>query len=171
MPALRIAFLSTLAAAPAFAELRVTYADSSPDRITIENRSGCDLGALELAIDLGASPAGLIFDTSGQGAGVAAYAPLEIVGGGEQVRGLGAVTDGDSRLVIALDFLAGNGAVSIAVDVDDTSPASELGRTIISPSEIAGATAHARRAPDAPPISATFGPDGVAVLPLEACIA
>ena len=172
MHALRFALcLPALAAAPALAELHVTYVDSAPDRLTIENRSGCDLGPFELVIDLGASPAGLIFDTSGAGAGFAGYAPLGIVGGAEQVRGLSAVTDGDSRLVIDLHFLAGNGTVAIAVDVDDTSPASELGRTIIAPSEIAGAMVHARRAPDTPPLSAAFDPDGVAVVPLEACIA
>ena len=162
--------LAALIASPALAELRVSYVDSAPDRFTIRNSSGCDLGPVRLAIELGASPAGLIFDTSGAGAGFAGYAPLEIVGGADQVRGIGAVTDGDSRLVIELDFLAAGGTVAIAVDVDDTSPASELGRTIISPAEIAGAVAEAGR-PGGPPVSAAFGPDGVAVVPLEACIA
>lgn len=172
MHALRVSLcLALCGALPALAELRVTYVDSAPDRITIMNRSGCDLGPFELVIDLGASPAGLIFDVSGAGAGFAGFAPLQIVGGGEQVRGLSAVTDGDSRLTIELDHLAGNGTVAIAVDVDDTSPTSELGRTIISPAEIAGAAAHVRRLGGAPAISATFGPDGAATLPLEACIA
>ena len=162
--------LCVLVAGPAMAELRVSYVDSSPDMITIHNASGCDLGPFELAIDLGTSPAGLIFDVTVEGAGFAAFAPLEIAGGGEQVVGVSAVADGDSRLVLDLDFLAGNGSVSIAVAVDDTSAASQLGRTIVSPAEIAGATAHASRG-EAPPVSASFGPEGVAVLPLEACIA
>jgi hypothetical protein len=172
MHALRLALcLPLLAAAPARAELGLSFVDSSPDRITIQNRSGCDLGAFELVVDLGASPAGLIFDTSGEGAGFAAFAPLEIISGADQVRGLGALMDGDTRLAIELDFLAGKGTVALAVDVDDTSLASELGRTIVSPAEIAGATAHIRRPGGAPPLSATFGPDGTATLPLEACIA
>lgn len=163
--------LTALAAGPAMAELRVSYVDRSPDLITIHNASGCELGPFELAIDLGTSPAGLIFDVTGAGAGFAAFAPLEIAGGGEQVVTVGALTDGDSRLVLELDFLAGNGTVSLAVDVDDTSAASQLGRTIISPAEIAGATAEVRRPAGGPPLTATFGPDGVAILPLEACIA
>lgn len=169
--ALCLAVAPVLAVAPALAELRVGYVDSAPDRFTIHNRSGCDLGPFELVIDLGASPAGLIFDTSGGGAGFAGHAPLEIVGGAEQVRGVGAITDGDSRLVIDLDFLAGNGTVSIAVDVDDTREASDLGPTIVSPAEIAGAAAYVHRPAGAPPLAATFGQNGVAVLPLEACIA
>ena len=68
--------LPALVAAPAIADIRVSYVDSSPDKITIENRSGCALGPFELAIDLGRSAAGLIFDTSGAGAGYAAFAPL-----------------------------------------------------------------------------------------------
>ena len=171
MNALRLApFLVLLAAAPATAELRVSYVDSSPDWITVLNTSGCDLGPFELTIDLGASPAGLIFDVSGAGAGFAGYAPLAVVDGGDQVLSVTAVTDGDSRLVLELDFLAGNGTVRVAIDVDDTSPASELGPTIISPAEITGATAHVSRG-GATPLSASFGPDGVAILPLEACIA
>ena len=60
--------LPALVAAPAVADIRVSYVDSSPDIITIENRSGCALGPFEFAIDLGRSAAGLIFDTSGAGA-------------------------------------------------------------------------------------------------------
>src|SRR5690606_1474681 len=101
-------------AAPASAELRVHYVDSSPDWFTILNGSACELGPFELVIDLGASPAGLIFETSGAGAGFNGYAPLAVVEGDEQVVSIGQVTDGDSRLVIGPDFLAGGGTVRIA---------------------------------------------------------
>lgn len=137
MPSLRLAALMAAIATPALAELRVTYVDSYPDAITIENRSGCDLGPFELTIDLGASPAGLIFDTSGRGAGLAGYAPVQIIDGREQVLGISRVEDGDSMLVVKLDFLGGGGTVTLAVDVDDTSPGSALGQTIIAGSEIA----------------------------------
>ena len=171
-PSFRVALcLPFLLPGPALAELRVSYVDSSPDWFTILNGSACELGPFELVIDLGASPAGLIFDISGAGAGFNGHAPLAVVEGAEQVVSIGQVTDGDSRLVIALDFLAGGGTVRIAVDVDDTDPQSELGPTLISPAEIAGAVAEVRRGEDGPPISAAFGPDGVAVLALEACIA
>lgn len=169
-PVLRLAPCLALLATPALAELRVTYVDRSPDWITIRNDSGCDLGPFELTVDIGRSPAGLIFDVSGSGAGFAGYAPLAVVEGAEQVVAIGELIDGDTRLVVELDFLAGDGSVRIAVDVDDTRADSEFGRTIISPAEIAGAVAEARRGA-APPLSGTFGPDGVATVPLEACIA
>ena len=157
-------------AAPALADLRVSYVDSAPDTITIENRSGCDFGPFELTIDLGHSPAGLIFDTTGTAAGFAAFAPLEIVGGAEQVLDLSAVTDGDSRLIISLDLLGAGGRVTLAVDVDDTSARSALGRTRISGSEIAGAVAEARLIAGGPSYAGVFGTDGVAIVPLQACI-
>jgi hypothetical protein len=154
----------------AFADIRVVYVDSAPDTITITNRSGCDLGPFELTIDLGQSPAGLIFDTSGQGAGYAGFAPLRVVGGAEQVLEVGLVTDGDNRLILKMDFLGSLGSVLIEVDVDDTDEASALGRTIIAGSEIAGAAAEVRLIAGGPPHSGKFGTDGVAIVPLEACI-
>ena len=162
--------LFALVAAPGYADLRVTYVDRSPDLITIENRSGCDLGSFELTIDLGQSPAGLIFDTTGRGAGLAGYAPLQIVDGGAQVLGLSAVSDGDSMLRLEMDFLRSHGSVTLAVDVDDTSAGSELGQTIIAGSEIAGAVADARFTSGGASHRGVFGPDGVAIVPLEACI-
>lgn len=168
---LRLALgLQLLIPSAALADLRVSYVDNSPDVITIENRSGCDLGPFELVVDLGRSPAGLIFDTSGTGAGYAAFAPLEIIGGAEQVTGISAVTDGDSRLLLELDFLSGGASVALAVDVDDTSTASAGGRTIIAGSEIAGAVAEARLTAGGPSYPGIFGTDGVAIVPLEACI-
>ena len=166
----RLALLLTALAPPALADVTVSYIDSAPDWITVQNRSGCDLGPFELTIDLGRSPAGLIFDTSGAGAGLSAYAPVEIVGGREQVLGISRVTDGDTKLVLKMDFLGGGGTVTLAVDVDDTSPGSAMGQTIVTGAEIAGAVAEARMAGGGAPQSGTFGPDGVAVVPLEACI-
>jgi hypothetical protein len=150
--------------------IRVSYVDSSPDLITIQNRSGCNLGPFELMIDLGRSPAGLIFDTSGSGAGFAGYAPLEIVGGAEQVLGMSAITDGDDALILEMDFLSSGGSVALAVDVDDTNATSELGQTIISGPEIAGAVAEARLTAGGQSYRGVFGEDGVAIVPLEACI-
>ena len=166
----RLAALAGLIAAPALADLSVSYVDSYPDIITITNRSGCDLGPFRLVIDLGRSPAGLIFDTSAEGAGFAGHAALEIIGGGEQVLGLGRVTDGDRQLVLDLDFLGAEGSVVLAVDVDDTSPVSLLGQTIVAGAEIAGATAEAQLSAGGPVQTGTFGVDGRAVVPLEACI-
>ena len=156
--------------APAYADIRISYVDSAPDTFTITNRSGCDLGPFELIIDLGQSPAGLIFDTSERGAGYAGFAPLRIVGGAEQVLEVGLVTDGDNRLILKMDFLGGGSSVLLEVDVDDTNEASALGPTIIAGSEIAGAAAEVRLIAGDMAHSGTFGTDGVAIVPLEACI-
>lgn len=169
MPLPRLAALLALAAAPAAADLAVTFEDSSPDWFFIENRSACDLGPFELVIDLGRSPAGLILDVSETGAGFAGFAPLEIVGGGNQVLGVAEARDGDRQLVLRLDFLGGSQRVILAVDVDDTRDNSLYGRTIVAPDEIAGAVAEARLT-GGPPVTGTFGPDGRAIVPLEACI-
>ena len=162
--------LVALAATPALADIRVSFVDSSPDQITIRNRSGCALGPFELTIDLGRSAAGLIFDTSGTGAGYAAFAPLEVVSGAEQLLGISAVTDGDSRLRLELDFLDSGASLVLAVDVDDTSTESAGGRTTIAGSEIAGAVAEAQLGAGGPSYPGVFGVDGVAIVPLEACI-
>lgn len=106
----------------------------------------------------------------GTGAGYAGFASLEIVGGAEQVTGISSVTDGDSRLVLQLDSLGGRASVSLAVDVDDTSPESAAGQTIITGSEIAGAVAEARLTAGSASYPGIFGTDGVAFVPREACI-
>jgi hypothetical protein len=165
-----VLYLLILFATPSLADLRVTYTDSSPDLIMIENRSGCDLGPFELTIDLGRSPAGLIFDTTANSPGLAGFAPLTIVSGKEQVLDVSAVTDGDDRLLLKLDFLRGGGSVSLAVDIDDTSPASALGQTIVAGSEIAGSEVAARLTAGGPFHTGAFGADGVAVVPVESCI-
>lgn len=170
-PALHLALgLAMLAATPAEADLRVSFLDSSPDRIVIQNRSGCDLGPFELTIDVGRSPAGLIFDTSSDGPGFSAFAPLEITAGAGQVLRHGTITDGDTRLVLGMDFLPGGGTVALAIDVDDTRADSHLGRTIIAGPEIAGAGAEARLTSGGAPYTGVFDSDGVAIVPLEACI-
>jgi len=64
----------TLCATPAFADIEVTFLESAPkDRFTFTNTGACDLGPAVLSLDLAGSAAGLIFDTSGAGAGVEVF--------------------------------------------------------------------------------------------------
>lgn len=81
---MRLAALAFLIALPsaAIADLTVSFRDGAPkDRFTLSYDGVCALDDLDVQIDLGTAPAGLIFDTSGAGAGVEVFQPLEWVVG------------------------------------------------------------------------------------------
>ncbi|MEO1695473.1 MAG: aggregation factor core, partial [Pseudomonadota bacterium] len=66
--ALVITLCALVAATPARADLEVRFDEGAPkDRFTVENTSGCAIGAAQITIDLSGSPFGLIFDTTGSG--------------------------------------------------------------------------------------------------------
>lgn len=65
---MRLATLALLTALPstAMADLTVSFRDGAPkDRFTLSYDGACALDQLDVQIDLGTAPAGLIFDTSG----------------------------------------------------------------------------------------------------------
>jgi len=73
-----LALLATLITSPVLADIEVTFLESAPkDRFTFTNTGACDLGPAVLSLDLSGSAAGLIFDTSGDGAGVEVFQPYE----------------------------------------------------------------------------------------------
>lgn len=117
------------------AELVVTFRDGAPkDRFTLTYDGSCVSGATRVDIDLGTAPAGLIFDTTGAGAGVLVFQPLEWVVG--QAR-TSAVTDGDTVVSFELAPLSPGESLAFTVDIDDTTSTSQ---TIVSGSEMSGAT-------------------------------
>lgn len=121
----------------AIADIRVEFDEGAPkDRFTISNISGCALMKGEVLIDLSKSKAGLIFDTTGQGAGVEVFQPLEFTQGQNFLTNEPQVKDGDNsvRLVFA-NFDPGS-SISFTIDVDDTIGQREI---TVSGSEIAGA--------------------------------
>ncbi|WP_415404596.1 aggregation factor core [Tateyamaria sp. SN3-11] len=124
--------LTPLAAA---ADLTVTFRDGAPkDRFTLSYDGACALSDLTVQIDLGTAPAGLIFDTTGAGAGVEVFQPLEWVTG---VARTSAVTDGDTSLTLALDTLAPGETLAFTIDIDDTTSTRQI---TVDGSEMAGAT-------------------------------
>ena len=168
---LRAAVLIVLLAAPqALADVRVTFIEGAPkDRFVITNTSACPTGALQVTIDLSTSSAGLIFDTTGSGAGVSVYQPFELVTGHDHVTAASKISDGDRRAVLDISDIPGKDEVAFTIDVDDTLPASANGQTMILDSEMAGSQLKIR-AGGGRPITAPFDGTGTALAPWEVCL-
>ncbi|MCY4178906.1 MAG: aggregation factor core [Litoreibacter sp.] len=130
-----------LVASPALADISVEFREGAPkDRFTFTNTGTCAIGPATLELDLGDSAAGLIFDTTGAGAGVEVFQPYETVAGAASLASVSQVRDGDNRLELSLSKLAPGGSIAFTIDVDDTLRDSALGQIRVSDSEIAGAT-------------------------------
>ncbi|MGB3409214.1 MAG: aggregation factor core [Jannaschia sp.] len=151
--------LAALLAAPAQAELVVTFDEGAPkDRFTLSHEGGCPLTGAVIIIDLEPAPAGLIFDVTGSGPGVAVFQPFEIVLG--QLASPPQVKDGDQAIALTPRLAAGE-RLAFTIDVDDT--VSTRG-TIVSDAEIAGATVQVGD------VRGVFGADAVARVPLPDCL-
>lgn len=121
----------------ASADIQVKFDEGAPkDRFTISNLSGCTIDKGDFVIDLSKSTAGLIFDTTNQGAGVEVFQPFEITSGSAFLSNLPRVSDGDNQVKLSfVDFRKGE-KISFTVDVDDTIGQREI---TVSGSEISGA--------------------------------
>ncbi|WP_227271654.1 aggregation factor core [Roseobacter weihaiensis] len=134
------------------------------DRFTVENAGSCPLGEFTLRIDLGASAAGLIFDVTGQGAGVQVFQPLELVEGQAFLSEVPQVRDGDNVIVLPVMSLSPGGRIVFTVDVDDTAGSRA---TIVSGAEIQDAKIVLEQ--NATLLEATFGQDAVAGVAFSGC--
>ncbi|WP_299298225.1 hypothetical protein [uncultured Tateyamaria sp.] len=146
-------------ASPALAaSLTVTFQDGAPkDRFTIVHDGSCAAAPTHLVIDLGTAPAGLIFDTTGAGAGVEVFQPLEWVTGSARTS---AVTDGDTALTLSLDRIAPGETLAFTIDIDDTTSARQI---TVDGSEMAGASLRMAGT------EAVFDASGRARIDLPAC--
>ena len=155
-----------LSATTATADLAVTFVEGAPkDRFILTNIGKCPLPAMDVTLDLGTAPAGLIFDVTGQGAGVEVFQPFEMVLGAEHLSGVPVVQDGDAAIRLSLRGLGPEQTVSFTIDVDDTGGGRQ---TIVDGAEIAGAVVRAVMPSAAP--SAGFDASARAVLPFAACV-
>ena len=144
--------VALFAATAASADLLVTFDEGAPkDRFTFQNNSACALSATTLALDLKGSAGALVFDTTGQGAGVEVFQPFELVSGQAVVTGNSAVTDGDTRLTIDITGLNAGDKLAFTIDVDDTLGQREI---TVNDAEISGAMVTSTQAGKA--ASATF---------------
>lgn len=113
--------LLTLGTAASAGDLAVTFTEGAPkDRFDIINTGNCPLPAGLLTIDLEGTAGGLIFDVTGTGAGVDVFQPFEAVSGGAALTALPQVTDGDTRIDLALAALPAGAALAFTIDIDDT---------------------------------------------------
>ena len=132
-------FAALCLATPALsAGLTVNFQDGAPkDRFTLFYDGSCATTAMEVVIDLGTAPAGLIFDTTSAGAGVKVFQPLEWVVGGARTS---AVTDGDTTVRLELNALTPGEMLAFTIDIDDTTSNHQ---TTVNGSEMVGATLRA----------------------------
>lgn len=116
--------------ANAFADIRVTYTDSSPtDHFVIKNVSGCLLNKGKVTIDFSTSIGRLVFDIDRNGWGYGfgednylggTYQPLTIVSGEQFVKQMTEVKDGDNRFELEFVNFEHGDTIAFNVDVDDT---------------------------------------------------
>lgn len=129
--------LLALTAATAQADVAVSFQEGAPkDRFTLTNTGDCALPALRATLDIGAAPAGLIFDTTSRGAGVQVFQPFELVKGASLLRKTPVVGDGDTAIDFDLKGMAPNASLAFTIDVDDTGGGREI---TVSGSEMQGA--------------------------------
>lgn len=124
----------------AAADLQVAFIEGAPkDRFRIENAGGCPISNGAITLDLAGSQGRLIFDTTGQGAGVEVFQPFDLVEGANRLAALPQVTDGQSEIRLEVAQLAPGERITFTIDVDDTIGQREI---TVSGSEIAGAMVH-----------------------------
>lgn len=169
MRLLALTCLVALSAAPAAAEVLVSFRDGAPvDRFTIEHAGSCDLGEATIVIDLTESAGGLIFDVTAQGAGVNVSQPLSVAAGASIIDDITPVSDGDRRLEINVTALAVGARIELTVDLDDTRTTAGYGATRVSGPEMSGARAalviRGRE------IDARFDATGAARIPASGCL-
>lgn len=133
-----------MAAGAARADIAVRFIEGAPkDRFEFVNRAPCALTATDITLDLAPAPAGLLFDTTAQGAGVEVFQPFELVDGASALSGHTRVTDGDRQVTLQVRRLEPGARIAFTVDVDDT--LGPRGITVAG-SEIAGALVRVRAA-------------------------
>lgn len=158
-PALSLLALAAFTPSLALADLTVSFRDGAPkDRFTLTYDGTCALDRLDVQIDLGTAPAGLIFDTSGAGAGVEVFQPLEWVAGNASTSD---VSDGDTLLAVSLNEVTPGATWAFTVDIDDTTSTRQI---TVDGSEMAGATLRAEGT------SAVFDGTGAATVALNSCL-
>lgn len=128
----------TCLATPVFAGIELQFYEGAPkDRFEIRNISPCTLDDKTVTIDLTASNGGLIFDVTGEGAGVEVFQPLELVAGSERLVQKPLVKDGDTTMALDITKLERGETIAFTIDVDDTAGQREI---TVNGSELAGAT-------------------------------
>ena len=150
--------------------INVDFVESAPkDRFVITNVGTCTVENMVFELDLSQSQGGLIFDTTGAGAGVEVFQPFEVIAGDiAQISDEG-VKDGDSQLALRIGNLQPGGIASFSIDVDDTlRDESALGEIRVAGSEMSGGAVQVTVG-NAAPQSSAFDEVSSAVIQLPSC--
>lgn len=159
------ALLLSVIALPSHADILVRFIEGAPkDRFDITNQRACALEQTDVVIDLSGSAAGLLFDVTGQGAGVDVFQPFELVAGADAVASHTAVRDGDRQVTLKVSRLGPGASIAFTVDVDDTVDARGI---TIAGSEIQGAVVRVGR--QGSYASGAFSREGTARVTMPAC--
>jgi hypothetical protein len=154
-----------LSAGVAQADLAVRFDEGAPkDRFTLTNTGTCALPAFDVTLDLGSAPSGLIFDVTGNGAGVQVFQPLALVTGQDTLRSTPKVRDGDNAITFNFKGLNAEQMLAFTIDVDDTSGGREI---TVDGSEIAGARVVATI--DGQTLVGTFDDTARAIVKIDGC--
>jgi len=128
--------LAVFFGAPAQADLAVFFEEGAPkDRFTLENVGDCAVTSASLLLDLSESQGKLIFDVSGEGAGVEVFQPLELVAGADVLSAIPVVEDGDEWMTMDVVDLQPGEVIAFTIDLDDTVGSREI---TVSNDEILG---------------------------------
>ncbi len=147
-----------LAATPAFADISVRFIESAPkDRFVFLNE-GCPLSQVDVEIDLTGSRGSLIFDVTGNGAGVEVFQPVEVQSGTVVMT---PAVDGDQSLTFQINGFDAGSEVIISADLDDVLINGALGQIRVADQELSGAII--RMTIDGQVASAMFDTDTVAI--------
>lgn len=147
------------------ADMAIDFDEGAPkDRFTFANNGSCTIANAKVTLDLSGSKSGLIFDVTGNGAGVEVFQPLEIVSGAGALLGVPNVKDGDNRITLDIGQLEAGDSVAFTIDVDDTMGGREI---TVSGSEIAGAKVLFSQ--NNKSASGTFGSNARTNIQLNAC--
>lgn len=154
----------TVAEEVEMATVEVRFIESAPkDKFLFTNTGGCELAEAFATIDLTNTAGKLIFDTTGEGAGVEVFQPFEISEGELELVSSERVADGDTGLTVRISSFAVGAQVGFTIDVDDTLVDSDLGMIRVSDSEMSGGEV-LLEANGNDAVSAAFGEDNLIVL-------
>ena len=123
------------------ASLELMFIDGVPaDTFEFQNTGDCDLGEVEMWVELEGSAAGLVFDVSEVGAGVDMFHRLEITTGSDYIYRVSKLRDGDTKVLFELERLPAGASVAFQVDIDDTLEVSAGGNRQVLSDELEGVT-------------------------------
>ncbi len=150
---------------PAQADIHLEFIEGAPkDRFIITNVGSCDLDGALVTIDMGDSFGGLVFDVTGQGAGVEVFQPFQVVSGAEFLTNEPVVSDGDTQVALQVQGMGAGEAVIITTDIDDTINSREI---TVTGSEFSGTTLSITA--NGTEAAVIFGEDRSVVAPLDTC--